>query len=388
MRSPTRTDLGVLLEGRQPPCISIYLATDRSYPGEQQGPTRYKNAVAAAEDLLRKQYSGHEVNGLLDKFRALVGDQFFWGHRLDGLAVFGARDLFEIFDLQTKPKEATVVADSFHLKPLLHYTQSADRFQVLCLQREKCWMLEGNRYALDEIDLRGVPGTISEALGEEIVEGRELVAAHGKNTGGTHHAPGKPTVPHGHAAEGSDADRDTRRFFQAIDKEVWERHSRPSNLPLVLAALPQYQSQFRELSKNQHLVRDGIVGNPAALSRGELVSAAWEAVKPFYLDRLNKFVNDFNVARSRGMGSDELEDVARGAPGGRVGILLVDADQQISGRLDRNTGAVQRSEPADAPVDDLLDDLAELVLMRKGQVVVVPHEQMPTQTGLAAVYRF
>ena len=35
-----------------------------------------------------------------------------------------------------------------------------------------------------------------------------------------------------------------------------------------------------------------------------------------------------------------------------------------------------------------LDDLAELVLRRKGTVVVVPRERMPTTTGLAAIYRF
>jgi hypothetical protein len=42
----------------------------------------------------------------------------------------------------------------------------------------------------------------------------------------------------------------------------------------------------------------------------------------------------------------------------------------------------------DREAGDLLDDLAELVLRRKGEVVVVPRERMPTATGLAAVYRF
>ena len=41
-----------------------------------------------------------------------------------------------------------------------------------------------------------------------------------------------------------------------------------------------------------------------------------------------------------------------------------------------------------AAVDDLLDDIAELVLGNKGEVVVVPGDTMPTSTGLAAIYRF
>lgn len=36
----------------------------------------------------------------------------------------------------------------------------------------------------------------------------------------------------------------------------------------------------------------------------------------------------------------------------------------------------------------MLDDLAEEVLRRGGEVVVAPHDAMPTATGLAATYRF
>ena len=36
----------------------------------------------------------------------------------------------------------------------------------------------------------------------------------------------------------------------------------------------------------------------------------------------------------------------------------------------------------------MLDDLAELVLNTGGEVVVVPTDRMPTDTGVAAVYRF
>jgi hypothetical protein len=36
----------------------------------------------------------------------------------------------------------------------------------------------------------------------------------------------------------------------------------------------------------------------------------------------------------------------------------------------------------------LIDDLAELVLNKGGQVVVAPAERMPTDTGAAAIYRY
>ena len=57
-------------------------------------------------------------------------------------------------------------------------------------------------------------------------------------------------------------------------------------------------------------------------------------------------------------------------------------------RFERETGTVTFADGDGAAVDDLLDDIAELVLGNKGEVVVVPGDTMPTSTGLAAIYRF
>jgi len=39
-------------------------------------------------------------------------------------------------------------------------------------------------------------------------------------------------------------------------------------------------------------------------------------------------------------------------------------------------------------LDDVLDDLAEMVLKMDGQVLVLPRENMPTDSGVAAIYRY
>jgi hypothetical protein len=41
---------------------------------------------------------------------------------------------------------------------------------------------------------------------------------------------------HGHGGKKDEADIDAERFFRAIDRAVLEHHSRPSGLPLMLAA--------------------------------------------------------------------------------------------------------------------------------------------------------
>ena len=76
-------------------------------------------------------------------------------HTLDGLAVFASPDSFRAYRLQRTVPELTVVADSLHVKPILRFVQSADRYQVLCLSRQEAKLYEGNRDNLDPIEPGG-----------------------------------------------------------------------------------------------------------------------------------------------------------------------------------------------------------------------------------------
>jgi hypothetical protein len=69
----------------------------------------------------------------------------FWNCTLDGLAVLRDRNLFRVYKLQRPVAELAVVADSFHTKPLLRILQSADRYQVLAVNRHEIKLYEGNR---------------------------------------------------------------------------------------------------------------------------------------------------------------------------------------------------------------------------------------------------
>src|SRR5690606_9891270 len=101
-------------------------------------------------------------------FRQLAEDAGFWrGRMLDGLAVLGAPGLFRVYQVQRPVPELAIVADSFHVKPLIRILQSADRYHVLGIDREHVRLFLGNRDQLDEVELpEGFPRTSREALGE------------------------------------------------------------------------------------------------------------------------------------------------------------------------------------------------------------------------------
>lgn len=372
-----------ILDGCEPPCLSLYQATHRRHPENQQDPIRFRNLVQVLEESLLQKYPTHEVQPLLGPFLALAEDRDFWNHTLDGLAVLGARGMFRVYRLQRPVAELVVVADSFHTKPLMRNLQSADRYQILGLSRHEIKLFEGNRDALDEIELaQGVPRTITEALGEELTEPHLTVASYGGASGS------QSPMHHGHGGKAAEVDIDAERFFRAVDRGILEHHSRPAALPLILAALTEHHQMFRQVSHNPFLLDEGIDIHPDALPIDELRKRAWQVVEPHYLARLAELVEKFGSARSKDLGHDELAGVAKAAVAGRIATLLIEADREMPGRLDAATGAIKFDDLAHPEVDDVFDDLGAMVLKLGGEVIIVPTERMPTETGIAAIYRY
>ena len=57
--------------------------------------------------------------GLLAPAEHLLQDEWFWGRQSEGLAVFAAEDFFARYRLPVEFDQRLVVADHFHLVPLL-----------------------------------------------------------------------------------------------------------------------------------------------------------------------------------------------------------------------------------------------------------------------------
>ena len=379
----TKESIASLATDHQPPCLSLYQPTHRYYPENKQDPIRFRNLVKDLEISLRQKYPTVETHLLMEPFEALAKDREFWNHTLDGLAVMRGLGLFQVFLTQRPVAELAIVADSFHLKPLRRLLQSVDRYQILGLSLDKIRLFEGNRDAIDEIDLvPGVPRTIEEALGDQLTEPHLTV----RSLGGTGQS--GTAMRHGHGAKKDEVDIEAERFFRVIDSAILEYYSRPSGLPLILAALSDHQYLFHRISHNPFLMTEGINLNLDAISTDELQERAWQVVEPQYQAQLSALIEEFVTTYSKGLGSADLVQVAHASVNGKIATLLIESDRQIPGRLDIQTGKIELANLDNPQIDDLLDDLGELVEKKGGQVMIIPSEQMPSQTGLAAIYRY
>ena len=114
-----------------------------------------------------------------------------------------------------------MVDESFHVKPLIRILQSADRYYVLGLNRQQIKLFEGNRDALDEVELDpAVPRTATEVLGEESKEAHLSVWSSAPGAG----------VHHGMASTAELLDNETNRFFRAVDRDPEALFASPRSL--------------------------------------------------------------------------------------------------------------------------------------------------------------
>lgn len=371
----------LILKDKEGPCISIYQTTERHSLTDKQSLIKFKNALRTVENSLREKYSEKEIEQAMKPLLSLQEDRPFWSRVNEGVGVLSAGGETIVYDLKRPVEDLAVVSNSFHIKPLIRNFQSADRYHLLGISRNEFQLFEGNRYGFERVDLgEDVPNTLDEILGKELTEPHLNVGAYG-GVGGT-------PMFHGHGGKKDEVEIDTERFFKYVDKFILDEYSQHERIPLVLVALDEHQGEFKKISHNPYLMDKGISMNFEVLDMDRLQETFWEELEPLYIRKTEELVDRFQTSRAQDLGSDDLVQVAKASVENRIETVLVEADREENGKLNKETGEIIDGHIENPTFDDLLDDIAEMVLQNRGNVVILPKERMPSDTGVAAIYRF
>jgi hypothetical protein len=380
--SVVKNQIATLLQEHEAPCISLYMPTHRRHPENQQDPILFKNLMKKLQEPLESGHWPASALELLRPYQDLGGDTAFWNHAWDGLAVFACRGYFEVIRLQRPVPVRAIVAGSFHIKPLLRILQSAERYQLLALSRKQVKLYEGTIDQLDEVPLaNGVPRSIPDALGTELTEPHRTVASYGGVRQGS-------AMHHSHGGRKDELAVDDERYFRAVDRAIAEHHSRPSGLPLILAALAEHQAEFRRVSHNAALLAGGVDIDPSAMSAKDLCERARKVTEMQYRERAHALSEAYGNAVANGSGSDDLQSLARAGATSRINTLLLEAGRYLPGHVDLQTGDVFTENVRASETDDVFDEIGEMVIKRGGEVFVLPPADMPVSTGVAGIFRY
>ncbi|TJX14548.1 hypothetical protein E9840_05605 [Tissierella creatinini] len=362
------------------PFISLYQETHRHKTENRQDLIRFKNLVNDIRDSLKENYPKEDIEALLQPFNEIAEDRTFWNKSTDGLAVLANRNKCVVYRLARAVEEVSIVANSFYIKPLIRNFQSAERYHVLGLDRTNFALFEGNRYGFVEVEFPEEDDiTKEEVLGDQHTEPHISAGSFGGSGA---------TVFYGQGGRKEEVEKDTERYFRYVDKYIMEKYSNPTKLPLILATLDEHYGEFGNLSNNPYLYKNGIRKDYKNLTSAQLKEEAWKIIEPHYLGKTKALVERYNLERSKFLASDDIAEIARAAQENRVEILMAEGGKIIPGEMDKETGEILSGEIQDPRIGDLLNSISMLVIKHKGEVVVLPEERMPSQTGLAAIFRY
>ncbi len=158
---------------------------------------------------------------------------------------------------------------------------------------------------------------------------------------------------------------------------------------LIVAGAAPLMPLFRELSAHSGLHAEFVEGAVDDVGTEQLHERTLPDARRALDARDEALVAEFRGQLDRGLAADILTRVAEAAVLGRVRRLLVADGTPLFGRVDRTTGEVTLHAGQMGPQDDdVLDDLAEIVLARGGEVIVLDPRKMPDEAAAAATFRW
>jgi hypothetical protein len=376
MRPLTVGDLQQLIRPRKGSCVSIFLPTHRRPDGATEDRLRFKNLVEEAQRRLEPVESRRVAGRILAPLAAFA-DSAVWRDRLDGLAVFCADGEVRSWRLPIGLPELVVVSDSFHVRPLLRYLQTNGRYYVLTLSRNALRFHEGTATSLVAKEVPGMPRSLEDA--GAAATGRRELSRHAAGAGRTIVGGGS-----GRQSEREELARCLRAADLAVRAVLRDEHS-----PLFLAGVTRYHSAYRSVSRYPHLAAEGAEGNFDRARPEEILARVAPLAAAHFRAREDAAVAEHQHVLGAGLATDDLAAIAEAAVLGRVRRLLLAHGRLVKGTLDRTTGAVSRkTDGKDRFADDVLDDLAEAVLVRGGEVISIDTDRMPSRSPVAALLRW
>lgn len=359
------------------PKLSIYMPAHRAGKAIEQDPIRLKNLLRQARrELENAGLRGPRAREFLKPLSDLVGQSEFWRHQSDGLALFRSPEWFSCYRMPLAFPELAVVAQRFHVKPLMPLLVADGRFFILALSQNRVRVLEATRFHAAEVVIKGLPESLREVSSARRAE-RKL----------QFHTAAAATIYHGHGGAADSSEADLMRFFRRVNQDLTE-FLNGEQAPLVAACVDHLFALYRKANTNPLLLEEFVRGSPENLKPEELHGQAWPIAESYFVRSLLAAVEQYRKLAGTDRVSDKLETVLPAAFAGRVASLLVPAGVQRWGTFSAEREELAEHEKPQPGDEDLLNLAAVQTYLTGGAVFVVAPEEMPSRVPTAAVLRY
>ena len=365
---PTRAEIISLSEIRSAPCVTFYVSTSPQSDAAQSSRIELKNLLKEAiRQLGAVQTSKKSIDAITLPIEEIEGDDEFWAHQANSLAIFVTPDHVRTYRLPSKLHDQVHVSDRFHIKPLLRAVTFPHDAYVLAIGMGAVRLLEVSAdLPPHEVKVAGLPRDMADAIGRR----SHLARSGGMRSG---------EVTSENALLG--------RYARTVDEAL-----RPvltgNERPLIIAASEPLSSVCRKVSTYPHTLSIGISGSPDHMPDHELADKARKVLDTLYADEIRGIGELFDHRKNQGRATTDLSIAARAATFGAIETLLVDIDEVVEGSVSELDGTISLLAGADAVSYGVIDEITSRALRSGARVIAARKADVPGGSAVAAILRY
>lgn len=350
-----RLTLKPLMESSDGVHLTAYLVNRGHLPHFR---TQLRETIDQTYEWLKPIMTTDEINRFLEPIDALLVDSSILKKMKGNVGIFRNADSFRVLSLPIEVEQTCQVATSFHVKPLLKWLQVDQEFLLLGFEKQAAHLYLGSQDSLRLVDSVLFPESFktSDDLGDY-----------------------------------ASLKKSRQKYDKMSDTFSWMNDwiaelTRATKPKLFLAGeAPLVEHMLKRLAY-KHTVRTSVSQKFGKKHLGEIGSTIRRILRTESKKSIESALLEFRIAEEENRARKNLFQISKAVVQGKVRKLIVSDDLSIFGKIDKKSGGISiHPFDQDHEDDDILDDLAQMVLNQGGEVVVASRGDIPKGRPILAI---
>lgn len=335
--------------------LTVYLANEGNIIDLKK---QLKQVIKQSSELLNSVMSFEERSKFLEPITALLFDIKLLKQMKKNIGIFRNENSFRLLNIPMEVDYTFQVATSFHVKPLIKWLQNDQEFLFLGLTKESASLYLGNQESLTFVDSILFPEAFKD---EELLNGRLSLREVKK-----------------HRIKEDEA------FFWLNE---WISRVTQNSKPILFLAgeKPLVEALNRNL-KYKNVIKTPVSNTFIKDDLSRVCVLIRKTVKDRSKKLYEEALQEFRFAELDNRTCKNIFQISKAVVLGQVRKLIVTDELSVFGKIDKKSGEIKiHPFDLDHEDDDVLDDLAQMVLAQGGEVVVASRNEIPKGRPILAI---
>lgn len=355
------------------PCVSLIMPTHAISSEHLIEDIEMKKMLNMAKDLVYakcgKKNGGEEI---LKKLKEL-SNSMNYEPKSKGVGFFVSPSISRLVSFPFSVKEKVIIGNNFEIRDMVYLAETMISYYVLLINDKEIKLFEGSGENLKIVNNKDFPA--------QFVDDYEY----------THTSLGSS---YGYSLKSVEKDKSIikeKRFSTFIKQSDQKLSKYLSEItPLIISGNTKELSSFKKVTVNNKNVVGKINGNYSHENIQKLGELSFGKIKEYLSNEENIALKRLENALAKRLAVSGIENVWEAANEGKGLILLIEKDYAIPGytTVDSPTLLLNPPEAPHNIISDAADDVMEIVLAKKGKVIIVENDKLKNSGGIALILRY